>query len=254
MKQQVDGTVAHRLYWAILKASRSNKVFRVAIDVAAYLFYEIFRRWKTFTFHGETFRYFYHPYNRTVAGERVVEIPIVKRMLDRHEDERVLEVGNVMSHYFDVKHDVVDKYEAGPGVVNEDVVDFDFGKEYDLIVSVSTMEHVGFGYGEDPDPEKFVKGIANIKRHLAKGGNLVVTVPVHYNRAIDERIRTGTMPFSEDCFMKRISFLNEWRETTREDALDTAAYDGHFANANVLYIGFYSEGIPDAAGPTASMT
>jgi len=50
----------------------------------------------------------------------------------------------VLSHYFAVKHDIVDKYEIAPSVVNEDLVNFKPGKKYDLIVSISTLEHVGW--------------------------------------------------------------------------------------------------------------
>jgi hypothetical protein len=38
---------------------------------------------------------------------------------------------------------VLDKYEQAPGVINEDVVSFSPPQKYDLIVSVSTLEHVG---------------------------------------------------------------------------------------------------------------
>ena len=44
----------------------------------------------------------------------------------------LLEIGNVLSHYFKWDHDVVDKYEKVEGVINEDVVDFRPSKKYDI--------------------------------------------------------------------------------------------------------------------------
>ena len=58
--------------------------------------------------------------------------------------KNIFEVGSVLSHYFPINHDVLDKYEKGHGVINQDVVDFKPHNKYDLIVSISTLEHVGF--------------------------------------------------------------------------------------------------------------
>jgi hypothetical protein len=44
--------------------------------------------------------------------------------VNKYVGRNVLEVGNVLSHYFPVHHDVLDKYEKAKGVINEDVVEF----------------------------------------------------------------------------------------------------------------------------------
>ena len=49
-----------------------------------------------------------------------------------------------MLHYFPADHEIVDKYEKGDGIVNEDIVNFRPGKKYDLIVSISTLEHISW--------------------------------------------------------------------------------------------------------------
>ena len=48
-------------------------------------------------------------------------------------------------------HDVLDKYEKGNNVINDDVVSFSTEVKYDLIVSVSTLEHVGWDENLDID-------------------------------------------------------------------------------------------------------
>jgi len=55
-----------------------------------------------------------------------------------------IEVGNVLFHYFDISHEVVDKYEKAPGVTSENILDFRPERRYDLIVYISILEHVGF--------------------------------------------------------------------------------------------------------------
>jgi hypothetical protein len=111
---------------------------------------------KTFIFNGKTYYYFVHKYNTTWKNERAVEVPIIWDIVREHyrQGKRVLEVGNVLSHYFRIFHDVLDKYEVAEGVINQDVVDFKPAWKYDLIVSISTLEHVG--WDEEPkEPEKF---------------------------------------------------------------------------------------------------
>ena len=68
-------------------------------------------------------------------------------------------------------------------MVNEDIVDFRTDKRYDLVISISTVEHVG--WDEDPnDPSKVLgKGskaldaIAHMAALLAPKGLMVVTFP-----------------------------------------------------------------------------
>jgi len=225
------------LYWSILKLSRNNKVFRVVIDWLAYLFYRLFRRHKVFTFEGKSYKYFYHLYNRTVAGERVVEIPLAKELLGEYFGKKILEVGNVMPHYFKINHDVLDKYEKAKGVINKDVVTFKPKKKYDLILAISTLEHVGYSYGEKKDPDKFLKAVGNLKTLLADGGLLFTTFPIYLNPGIDNLFKKNRMPFDEEYYMKRVSFWNEWEQIDRKIAEKKNNYDSVYANANILFIG-----------------
>ena len=64
--------------------------------------------------------------------------------------KKILEVGNILSHYFSVNHDIVDKYEKDVDVINQDIIDYHPNKKYDLIVSISSLEHVG----EDETPRE----------------------------------------------------------------------------------------------------
>jgi len=97
-----------------------------------------------------------------MENERAVEIPIIWHIVRENKGKRILEAGNVLSHYFRVDHDIVDKYERAEDVINEDVVNFQPSKKYDLIVSISTLGHVG--WDENPkEPSKILKAIEHLK-------------------------------------------------------------------------------------------
>lgn len=179
--------------------------------------YHALRTPLSFTFRGQTYGYFYHRYNVTWKNERAVEVPIIWEIVRKHSGRRVLEVGNVLSHYFAVEHDVLDKYEKADRVINEDVVDFHPSVKYDLIVSISTLEHVG--WDETPrDPSKFPRAIDNLTHCLAPRGEILVTVPLGYNPEMDSLIRRGKVPFTELSCLRRVSARNIWNEVDWRDA------------------------------------
>ena len=119
----------------------------------------------TFTLQGQTYHYFYHPYNTTWKNEWGVEVSIILEKIQSCQGGKILEVGNVLSNYVHFQHDIVDKYDKADGVINQDVVDFQLSEnendKYDLIVSISTIEHMG--WDETPrDPKKILLALENL--------------------------------------------------------------------------------------------
>lgn len=171
----------------------------------------------SFYFKGERYRYFDHDYNATWRNERRVEVPIIRRMVVQYPPQEVLEAGNVLSHYFSVSHDIVDKYEVAENVINIDVVDYCTTKKYNLIVSISTLEHIGW---DEPDIDlyKVLRAIAHLKTCLAPRGKIVITVPVGYNPYLDRFIENGQIHFLYAGYLRRISNYNTWIEVSWHDA------------------------------------
>ena len=190
---------------------------------------------RTFQYCGETYTYLAHKSNTTWANERAVEIPIVKRLLERSAGRRVLEVGRVLSHYGPVSHDVPDKYEEAPGVILEDVVSFRPAVKYDLIVSISTLEHVG--YDEDTqDPTKILDAIDNLVQNCLTGtGRFVFTIPVGYNPALDRFIDEGRLPLDAMRCLLRTD-PRTWRESSWEEAR-RCPFDSETPSANAIVVG-----------------
>jgi SAM-dependent methyltransferase len=184
---------------------------------------------------GERYPYLFHRHKLTWLTERAVEVPVVQTIVDRHAPQRVLEIGNVLSHYRHQRHLVVDKYERAPGVLNRDVLALDDLGEFDLIVAVSTLEHVG--WDESPrDPARAIRAVAALRSRLAPGGQLVITVPVGYNAAFDAALRTGEVALDRAAAVRRVG-ETRWREVA-PDQVWSAPYDFLLYRARGVLFGF----------------
>lgn len=172
---------------------------------------------RTFAFNGSRYRYFYHRYNNTCETERCVEIPIAWALLERCRGGNVLEIGNVLNHYRYFPHTVVDKYETTDGVANIDVQDFITEQKYDAIVSISTMEHVG--WDEEPlEAPKAIRCIHRLREMLNPGARMLISFPIGHNMSLDQAIVDGTLGCEELVGMKREGF-NKWSELPVVDLL-----------------------------------
>jgi len=199
------------------------------------IYFAIFRPSNSFVFGGESYPYLYSYSNFTFLNERAVEVPIVRKICNQNTGRRILEVGNVLSQYYPVEHDVLDKYERVNGVINQDVVDFNPEKKYDLIICISTLEHVGWDE-RTKDPEKILRAIDNLRELLDKQGEIIVTIPLGYNPAIDDLIRKGNIQFTELRCLKRISGNNRWIETKWEE-VERSTYNNNYPRAEGIVIG-----------------
>ena len=195
-----------------------------------------------FVFEGKSLPLFYHRYNMTWANERAVEVPVAGEFLRRFAGKRVLEVGNVTPHYLDTAHTILDKFESGLGIINEDIADFAPGERFDLILSVSTFEHIGFDDEADGDSgEKISQAIATCRSLLAADGQFVLTLPLGYNPALDRMIADGQLGCDRATFLKRTGRL-AWQTVDAEAAL-ASEYGRPFPYANAVMIAQFG-GLP----------
>jgi len=189
----------------------------------------------TFRFQGKSYDYFRHTYQSTWRNERIIEIPIVWDYVRNYLPDQILEVGNVLSHYFAARHRIVDKYEIAERVINRDVVDLNFSERFSLIVTISILEHVG--WDESPkEQDKILRAVESLKRCLAPGGKIVMTLPIGYNPWLDEILEKEQIQFSNRHCMKRISRSNRWVEVPWE-AIKGAKFNFPFSGVNGLVVG-----------------
>lgn len=203
------------------------------------------RRGKTFTVGSATLPYELGRHNAAWLTERSVEIALAKHVLTGIAQGDVLEIGNVLAHFGRSGHTVVDKYDAKPNVVNEDILDYRPSRTFDAIVAVSTLEHVGFDEPETPDPQAPTKALSALRDLLSPTGFLLVTVPFGYNAGLDASIAEGRFACERQFCLQRISADNDWREIDLPHALG-ARYGAPYADGNVLLVGLDGPGVSAA--------
>lgn len=184
----------------------------------------------TFRFNGAEYLYFHHPANNTSINERIVEIPIIRNYVEGQKGP-ILEVGNVLGQYIGRRWTTVDLTEKEEGVQNCDILDWK-GGPYDVIVSISTFEHIGVDHGNIP--ERAITAILHCTSLLAPNGRFIFTIPLGYHPMLDEWLLEqwkGTK-----YFLKRVSEDNCWSQMEKDDVKD-AKYGEPFKYANALIIG-----------------
>lgn len=187
-----------------------------------------------FELDGRAVPYWNHRYNHTWLNERAVEVALGREQLRLAGDGAVLEVGHVLGHYEPARHLVVDKYERAPGVLNVDVADLRTEQSFDLVISISTLEHVGLDEAV-LDATKPGRAIEMLKGLLAPGGRLWVTVPVGYNPDLDALLRDGSLGFTSLSALRRDERRNAWRQVPIDQVWD-AAYDRLLYTAHGLVV------------------
>ena len=190
---------------------------------------------QTFPFQGRTYLCHFALYNMTWVGERMVELPIAEELLKQHRTCRVLEVGNVLSHYYKCDHVIVDKFEKGAGVINVDILDYKDPEPFDLVISVSTFEHIGF---DDESPTssgiRILAAIKHCRQLLTKDGRLIITFPTGYNPELDELLRSGGLGASQLHFLVRTG-VRKWKGCDLSTAL-SSPYRSRFPYGNAVVI------------------
>jgi SAM-dependent methyltransferase len=180
-----------------------------------------------FTFAGDTYECIVHPYNATWRNERAAELPLARSFLNRMPG-RGLEVGNVLAHYGPIDHVVVDRYERADGVVNVDASEYTAEEPFDFIVSISTLEHVGWDEGEVRQPDKARQTVEHLRTLLAPSGVLFLTCPAGYNPGLD---RLMFEP-STDHPPLRHGFLRRDRSGGRFHQIDAATAQAHVTSGS----------------------
>lgn len=183
--------------------------------------------------------YFYHNYNLTWANERAIEVPIALSCIEGVPPARVLEIGNVLSHYGTVEHEILDKFEVGPGVINEDILSWNPSHQYDLIISVSTFEHIGFDDEEkDATGQRILSAIERCRTFLSPAGRLVITAASGYNRAFDDLV-AGNRFQSSQCHLYHRVTRGRWEPCDETRYLRTR-YNSPYAFGNAVAVASFT--------------
>jgi len=165
-----------------------------------------------------------------------LEIPIFHKLLSEriHLNETILEVGNVLSNYFTVNHEIIDKYDKHDFVNKSDIIEFSPNKKYDIIFCISTLEHIG--WDEEPkQPEKILIALSKLKALLKDNGSVFISIPMGENPVLDEYLKTGKILFDQQYNFLRIG-KRKWMEVTW-DKIKNAKSNTPFRFANAMVLG-----------------
>ena len=201
-----------------------------------YFYRKTFYQKEGFKFKGKRYQNFWHPYNTTWRNERSVEIPVALDFLAKYDASSVLEIGNVLSHYIKPSHIILDKYEKGKKVIALDIVDYCPERKFDLIISISTIEHMGWDE-TPPQKGKYLDAITHIRSLLNEQGLLIVTAPLGYNTDLDNDLLNEKLGFNEYFFYQRTE-SEKWFEVNMEEAKN-AKYNHPFRGATAFWFGIY---------------
>jgi hypothetical protein len=178
-----------------------------------------------------------------LVHERIVEVPFFKQIIK--DRKNILEIGNVLSNYDVVGHMVVDKYEPKEynssslipmiPIAHKDIETYGIGLKFDIVISISTFEHIGYEAPEIKDNEKIVRVIKHIKENLlTKCGDLWFSFPTGFNKNLDELIRTKKIQCTNYYCFQRYSEIG-WTCCQFEN-VNWDAYDNPYGCGNCIVI------------------
>jgi SAM-dependent methyltransferase len=211
------------------------KFRRDIADPLSKIFFELRTQNLSLKIGTSTIPYFSHWYNYTWTNERAIEIPYFLQLLRKSNRKAVLEIGNTLSHYTSSSHTIIDKYEHAPGVLSIDVMDYKPKKRFDLIIAISTFEHIGW-HEADKDRSKALNAIRYLQTLLKPDGKLVFSIPLGVNPGLDDALLKKTLPCTTQVFLRRVSAGNLWEISTYEQVRQVR-YNTPFPNANAIMIG-----------------
>ena len=195
---------------------------------------------RSFWADGKQYRYLVHPYNHTWKNERAVELPMLVSLLKTSPSSDILEIGNVLSHYFCTHHDIIDMHEISfrRRIIRKDILAYQPTRKYGLVLSVSTVEHIGWDDGSGR-PERVLDFPSKVRGMLKPAGQAVISIPLGYNPVLDNALRTGELNVSRAVFLLRVSSDNLWEETDVATAFETK-YGSPFPCGNAVAICSFS--------------
>lgn len=137
----------------------------------------------SFNLHGVDLAYTMAAYNMTRHSERAVEVSAALHLYGtaRAHGGEVLEIGAVLPHYLRRwpanNHTCVDLYEQGHSIINENVLTWEPPHQYDLIICISTLDHLN-------GPMELWLALERMKSWRKPGGLLFVTLPANQPESV----------------------------------------------------------------------
>jgi len=199
-----------------------------------------------FVVNGRSFEYADSDYNCTRQNERAVEVPIAMALLchARAFDGAILEVGAVLPHYRpgwpSDGHICVDLFEPYPGVINADVLTWQPSQLFDLIICISTLDHLR-------DEDEFCTALERMRAWRKRDGLLLVTLPygqpawIGGGKWLEQMIDSEAIGSDVTWRMDKVDPLHHGWEQICDEQAPRRAYNHPTAYANTVYMYIWGE-------------
>jgi hypothetical protein len=105
-----------------------------------------------------------------------------------------------------------------------------------LIVSISTLEHIGRD-DDTNDPDKIFSVINNLRNCLSAKGLLIFSIPIGYNQSLDNNIFQGNININDKYYLQRKTKDNRWAEISEETA-KLSQYNFPYRAGNAILIAY----------------
>jgi hypothetical protein len=147
------------------------------------------------------------PYNSPNNNERKAELPIMFWFMESYSDN-LIEIGEVSDFYRPAEHTIYDLVNQRETTIVMDAFDIDYtGKN---VISVSTIEHVGFGdYGHNKEEGKAIR---LLKKIMSQAKNYLITFPIGFNLDFQKEILDNNIEYS---IMSR-TCLQTWKNDDKD--------------------------------------
>lgn len=226
----------------IFKKRKISDYFTILHNILLWIAPYITMSFWSFYFKWIKMKYFCHLYNTTYRNERAIELPILDYIINDNLNNttKILEIWNVLSHYKNISlldYTIVDKFDNNKSIIKEDAEFFNNNKLYDLIISISTFEHIWFD-DDIKDSNKSLRTFNNMKKLLNDWWKMIITIPVWWNKDIDKKIFDWEFDFNENYYYTKNKW--NWIESTKENTINLK-YDIKIPSANWIFIWIYNK-------------
>jgi len=171
------------------------------------------------------------------SSERAIEIPLAIDFLSNYaQQDPITELGCVLPYYILKRgsHNVYDLTDKHPQCTRCDLRTLNDNDLKGVVVSISTLEHLGLAeYGIEKGSTD--EGVALLKRILADARKYFITVPIGYNKTLDDFI-LGSCDLGE-CYVARTrNNPEEWEVVAKTALTNEMKKFGTYLKANTICV------------------
>jgi hypothetical protein len=160
-------------------------------------------------YNGKEYPYLDHWHSRAWENDKAILGPIGLKFIGGYPGAEVLEIGNVLSHYYGSNHLVLDRYERNKynNVLKANFTGFYWNTPFKRILSIDEVAKL-CEYSLDP-VAALGSMFSKVKRLLTPDGTALVTIPTNYSYIITDAITNNKVPYDDLDVMAKYG-ANKW--------------------------------------------